>query len=250
MVTAALIAIGLFPAGTHHPAAHPGDGAVQCRGRALHLHPRAGVPDALHGVDPDPLDLPAARRSGLERIPDEGPAVLVCNHVSFVDALVICGGLPPADPLGDGSPHLPDSPDELVLSGTPKRSRSRRPARIRRCWKRPTRASTPRSPTATSSASSRRGASPTPGRCTRSSKAWRESSNAIPVPVIPMALRGLWGSFFSRFGGAAFSRPLDARLRRGLRSRVEFIVGEPVPADQASPELLMQRVAELRGSHR
>jgi MFS family permease len=28
-------------------------------------------------------------KSGLERIPDEGPAVIVCNHVSFVDALVI-----------------------------------------------------------------------------------------------------------------------------------------------------------------
>jgi hypothetical protein len=60
----------------------------------------------------------------------------------------------------------------------------------------------------------------------------------------------LWGSFFSRFGGAAFSRPIDARLSRGLRSRVEFIVGEPVPAAEASPELLMQRVVELRGSER
>jgi len=68
-----------------------------------------------------------------------------------------------------------------------------------------------------------------------------------PVPVIPMALRGLWGSFFSRFGGAAFSHPLDARLRRGLRSKVELVVGEPVPPARATPELLMERVAELRG---
>ena len=28
-------------------------------------------------------------KSGLENIPEEGPAVLVCNHVSFVDAVVI-----------------------------------------------------------------------------------------------------------------------------------------------------------------
>jgi hypothetical protein len=63
-----------------------------------------------------------------------------------------------------------------------------------------------------------------------------------------MALRGLWGSFFSRFGGTAFSRPLDARLRRGFRSRVEFVVGEPVPAERATPELLMAQVASLRGS--
>src|SRR6185436_9551718 len=29
------------------------------------------------------------RKIGLERIPQEGPAILVCNHVSYVDALVI-----------------------------------------------------------------------------------------------------------------------------------------------------------------
>ena len=30
---------------------------------------------------------------GLEKIPDDGPAVLVCNHVSFVDALIIGGSV-------------------------------------------------------------------------------------------------------------------------------------------------------------
>ena len=68
------------------------------------------------------------------------------------------------------------------------------------------------------------------------------------VRRIPMALRGLWGSFFSRYGGEAFSLPVDARLRRGLRSRLELIVGEPVPPSIATPELLMQRVKELRGA--
>ncbi len=69
----------------------------------------------------------------------------------------------------------------------------------------------------------------------------------VPAPVYPMALRGLWGSFFSRYGGAAFSRPVEARLRRGLRSRVELVVGEPLPPAEVTPERLMARVAELRG---
>src|SRR5258705_8207134 len=33
-------------------------------------------------------------KSGLENIPNEGPAVLVCNHVSFVDPLVILAASP------------------------------------------------------------------------------------------------------------------------------------------------------------
>jgi 1-acyl-sn-glycerol-3-phosphate acyltransferase len=71
-----------------------------------------------------------------------------------------------------------------------------------------------------------------------------------PVPVIPMALRGLWGSFFSRFGGEAFSLPVDARLRRGFRSRLELVVGEPVPPELATPEYLMLQVQLLRGAQR
>jgi len=33
-------------------------------------------------------------KSGVENVPEEGPAVIVCNHVSFVDALVIMASCP------------------------------------------------------------------------------------------------------------------------------------------------------------
>ena len=71
-----------------------------------------------------------------------------------------------------------------------------------------------------------------------------------PVPVIPMALRGLWGSFFSRYGGAAFTRPVEARLQRGFRSKLELVVGQPVPPQDVTPELLMARVAALHAGER
>lgn len=67
-----------------------------------------------------------------------------------------------------------------------------------------------------------------------------------PVPVVPMALRGLWGSSFSRKDGPALSRP----LRRGILSRVELAVGTPVPPAQVSPEYLQQHVNALRGELR
>ena len=60
-----------------------------------------------------------------------------------------------------------------------------------------------------------------------------------PVPVIPMALRGLWGSFFSR-------DPHKGFFRR-FWSRVCLVAGEPVNPDEASAERLHGQVRSLRG---
>ena len=66
-----------------------------------------------------------------------------------------------------------------------------------------------------------------------------------PVPVIPMALTNLWGSFFSRIEqGGAMVRP----FRRGMFSRVGLNVGQPLPPELVSPELLHARVSALLGT--
>ncbi|MDF2462628.1 MAG: glycerol acyltransferase [Ramlibacter sp.] len=62
------------------------------------------------------------------------------------------------------------------------------------------------------------------------------------VPVIPMALTNLWGSYFSRVEeGGAMVRP----FRRGLFNRVGLNVGAPVPAAQVQPDVLRTHVAHL-----
>ena len=66
---------------------------------------------------------------------------------------------------------------------------------------------------------------------------------ATPVPVVPVALRGLWGSFFSRKDGAAMTRPWRFVPFR----RIGLAVGEPVPAAAATPEGLQAQVLALRG---
>jgi len=184
-----------------------------------------------------------------DRIPGQGAAVLVCNHVSFVDAIVIMGESP--RPIRFVMDHRIFRIPLMNWFFRNAKAIAIAPAR--------------EDPAMLEKANARIDAALADGdlvcifpegRITDTGEMYpfkpgvRRIVERNPVPVIPMALRGLWGSFFSRFGGAAFSRPIDARLRRGLRSRVEFIVGEPVPADQASPELLMQRVEELRGSER
>ena len=63
-----------------------------------------------------------------------------------------------------------------------------------------------------------------------------------PVPVVPMALRGLWGSFFSRKDGPAMRRPF-----RRVWSRVELVCGVPLPPAEATIAALEARVLALRG---
>jgi 1-acyl-sn-glycerol-3-phosphate acyltransferase len=63
-----------------------------------------------------------------------------------------------------------------------------------------------------------------------------------PVPVIPMALTGLWDSMFSRKYPRVWQR-----WPRRFWPKIGLTVGEPVPPEHAKLELLRQRVVELRG---
>ncbi|MFK7861870.1 MAG: MFS transporter [Granulosicoccus sp.] len=66
--------------------------------------------------------------------------------------------------------------------------------------------------------------------------------NKTPVPVIPVALQGLWGSLFSRKGGPAFFK-----LPRRLFARITMNVGESIAPDKVSLGALQERVEQLRG---
>ncbi len=66
--------------------------------------------------------------------------------------------------------------------------------------------------------------------------------DGLDVPVIPMALTNLWGSFFSRAEkGVAMAKP----FRRGVWSRVGLNVGVPVAAKDVQPQVLQDTVAVL-----
>ncbi|QZA79850.1 MFS transporter [Deefgea piscis] len=63
-----------------------------------------------------------------------------------------------------------------------------------------------------------------------------------PVPVIPMALQGLWGSFFSRKDGAAM-----LKMPRGIFSKIGLIVGKPIAPESVTRLKLEQETHLLRG---
>ena len=61
------------------------------------------------------------------------------------------------------------------------------------------------------------------------------------MPVIPMALSGLWGSFFSHKGGPALTR-----LPKRFWSRVKLTVGQAVAPEAVNAEDLRNRVLAMR----
>ncbi|MFZ6690751.1 MFS transporter [Undibacterium sp. SXout20W] len=67
-----------------------------------------------------------------------------------------------------------------------------------------------------------------------------------PVPVYPMALRGLWGSSFSRGRG----NPFERAFRQGPFSKLELVVGDVMTPQQVTPLVLQEKVKELRGDWR
>ena len=70
----------------------------------------------------------------------------------------------------------------------------------------------------------------------------RAQADGLNVPVIPMALTNLWGSFFSRVEkGGAMVRP----FRRGLFSRVGLNVGPAMASGAVQTATLRDRVYDL-----
>jgi 1-acyl-sn-glycerol-3-phosphate acyltransferase len=182
-------------------------------------------------------------KSGLERIPEEGPAVLACNHVSFVDALVIAAACRrPIRFVMDhrifGVPVL----NFVFRTGRaiPIASAREDPVMLDRAYEEIARAL---------GEGDLVGIFPE-GRITDTGEMYpfrsgiRRIVERTPVPVVPMALRGLWGSFFSRKEGPAMTRP----FRRGIFSRIALAVGAPVPAESVTPEGLQAEVLALRGN--
>jgi 1-acyl-sn-glycerol-3-phosphate acyltransferase len=70
----------------------------------------------------------------------------------------------------------------------------------------------------------------------------RQIVETTPVPVVPLALRGLWGSFFSRSHEGTAMRRL-----RGIFSRIALVAAPPVPAERVTLDGLQATVLALRG---
>ncbi len=178
---------------------------------------------------------------GDEHIPVQGAAILVCNHVSFIDAVVLMAASPrPIRFLMDHRIFAIPVLGWLFRLGKaiPIAPQKEDPAAYERAFVQAR---------AVLDEGDLLALFPE-GGITRDGSLGEFKGGVMkilqthPVPVVPMALQNLWGSFFSRIeGGTAMVKP----FRRGLFSPVGLVAGPAVPAAEASPALLRERVAAL-----
>lgn len=177
----------------------------------------------------------------LEAIPDEGAAVLVCNHVSFVDALLIGGAirrpvrfvmyykiynLPVLNFIFRTAGTVPiagRSEDLLIYDAAFRKiAEYLRNGEVVCIFP--------------------EGKLTSDGEIDEFKAGVERIIEENPVPVVPMALQGLWGSFFSR-------DPKKGFFKR-FWSRITLVAGRAIPAELANREFLQKKVTELRGEHR
>lgn len=177
---------------------------------------------------------------GLEHIPSDGAAVLVANHVSYVDALLIGGAvrrpvrfvmekaiydLPVANWLFKAAKTIPicsKQKDEAVYEAAfASIKRELEQGNLVCIFPE--------------------------GRLTKTGEidGFRPGIERIlvetPVPVVPMALQGLWGSFFSHHGSGAF------KFKGRFWSKIKLHASDALPASAANAAELERQVRLLRG---
>jgi len=178
---------------------------------------------------------------GEEHIPTTGAAILVCNHVSFVDAVLLMAASP--RPIRFIMDHRIFASPLLgtlfkLAKAIPIAPRSEAPAIYDNAF-----------------AQARQVLADgdllcifPEGGITRDGQLGEFKGGVMkilqthPVPVVPLALQNLWGSYFSRVErGTAMVRP----FRRGAFSRVGLVAGEALAPATVTPALLRERVQGL-----
>jgi 1-acyl-sn-glycerol-3-phosphate acyltransferase len=184
-------------------------------------------------------------KHGVDHIPDEGPAVLICNHASFVDALIIAAAcrrpirfvidhrifrwpvLSFIFKAGRAIPIAPEKEDAALKAKAFDEVSQALAAGELVCV----------FPEGNVTAT---------GEITTFRPGIAQIIARDPVPVVPMALSGLWGSIFSRMHGTVLSRPWKARPFR----KVVLQIGEAVAPEKVTLKDLQDKVAKLRGDVR
>lgn len=179
---------------------------------------------------------------GVEKnVPDEGPALLICNHVSYMDALILSSAIP--------------RPIRFVMYykifNAPLTSWAFKAARaIPIAGKNEDPELMQRAFDAVDNALAEgelvcifpEGRLTTDGEIGPFKTGMERILATRPVPVVPLAIRGMWASIFSRSGVIN-----TLRLPSRIRAHIAVLADSPVDGGTAKAEDLEQKVKSMRG---
>jgi 1-acyl-sn-glycerol-3-phosphate acyltransferase len=187
---------------------------------------------------------------GEQHIPVDGAAILVCNHVSFVDAILLMAASPrPIVFVMDARIFRMPVLGTLfrLVKAIPVASRVDDPQAYAQAFERAAQVLAAGDLLAIFP----EGGLTTDGRLQPFRSGImkilaRARQEGVQPPVVPMALTNLWGSFFSRIESVdgrqvAMRRP----FRRGFMTRIGLQVGPPLAPGDVTPGVLQERVAAL-----
>lgn len=174
----------------------------------------------------------------LEKIPDKGPIVLVCNHVTFVDFMLLGGSVrrPLRFVMHQYYYNMPVVNFVCRIGGAvPIASKEESPEVYEAAFEK----------IRIGLANGEIFCIFPEGRLTPDGDiaAFQHGIDRIlresPVPVVPVALGGLWGSYFSK-----------SPDRKKLTKRVRVAVGDLIEPEDVSTDILYEKVSALRGADR
>ena len=182
------------------------------------------------------------KHKNLHHLPEKGGALIICNHVSYMDALLLSAVCPRLIRfvMEEDYTKLPPIRRFLKRAGVIPISATNRSS-IRNAFKEVERALHEGHIVCIFP----EGKLTSDGEVAEFMRGMELIIKRSPVPVIPMALKGLWGSYFSRYKGRA-CKGLPTRFW----TKLEIEAGEPISPKEASCETLRQSVSNLRGSLR
>lgn len=177
--------------------------------------------------------------NGHENIPESGPVVLVCNHVAFNDSIIVAGAVrrparfvmdhriaqtPVASLLFRHGKTIPIAPmhedPELMERAFQRIAEELRAGEVVCIFP--------------------EGKITKTGEMNPFKAGIERILRETPVPVVPMAIDGLWGSVFSRKDGPAFRK-----LPRRFRARLTLNIGQPIAPSEASAKTLEEKVRSM-----
>ena len=185
---------------------------------------------------------------GIEKnVPDEGAALLVCNHVSYMDALILAASIP--------------RPVRFVMyykifnipvmrwifktaKAIPIAGAKENPELMQRAFDEVDAALADGELVCIFP----EGALTKDGNIAPFKSGVEKILERRPVPVVPMALKNMWGSMWSRRANAKQGDLLDRmRVPQRLRAHVDVVAGAPMDGAVATAALLEEKVRGLRG---